>query len=232
MSINERPMMDVHLVQSEISRALGLPIKITISTNRRLMICAEWEDGKLHIRLHKVFLFADEKFIPELASFCKKPSRATRALITRFINQHNELIVQLSKDHRRGQTIETAGEHHDLRFFFDKINAKHFKRACDAQITWGKASGQRKRQVVQLGSYDMETNIIRMHRVLDQKWVPAFVMEMLIYHEMLHWLFRPRRMGARRVLHSRAFLDAEKAHPNNLRTQAWIEKNIQKLLKT
>jgi hypothetical protein len=67
--------------------------------------------------------------------------------------------------------------------------------------------------------------------VLDADWVPQYVMETLIYHEMLHWLFRPRLAGDRRVLHS------EPSGRPSRRTFAMsaptsgIQKNLDRLLR-
>jgi predicted metal-dependent hydrolase len=83
-----------------------------------------------------------------------------------------------------------------------------------------------------LGSYDYEGNIIRLHPALDVDWAPRYVLETLIYHEILHWLFRPRHDGERRVLHGRAFHEAERAHPYYEKTNTWIEKNLPRLLKS
>jgi hypothetical protein len=166
-----------------------------------------------------------------LLAFCRRPFGENRRVIDEFIRRHQGQIDAAAASRTRIIQLETEGEHHDLAAIFDRVNAKYFKRRCDARVTWGRALNGKKRHGIQLGSWDPATNVIRIHRALDRPWAPRYVLENLMYHEMLHWLFRPRKAGSRRVVHGRAFRDAEQAHPNYLRTQQWVKDNLDRLLR-
>lgn len=221
---------DTKRVREYLSSSLGLPVRLTITDNRHSLITCQTKNGVAVIRLHHMFLHADRRFLRSLASFCKRPTKSNRQVINRYIAEHNYLIAEKDKA-KPPPKPQVRGEQFDLQELFDKINAKYFKRTCDAVITWGRDTNRRRRRSIQLGSYDFEANAIRIHPTLDAPWVPRYVLEALVYHEILHWLFRPRQNGSRRVFHGRAFREAETAFPHYERTQKWIEKNLPRLLK-
>lgn len=209
---------------------LGVPVDLTITRNRRSMISyRRVTEGRLVVRVHEMFLQGSRRNWRTIASFCKSPTAANRTAINRFIREHQS-GEENAEPPVRAITIQPFGRHFDLTEMFDLVNHKYFKRQCDAKITWSKAPRRRRRQGLQLGSYDPHINVIRMHPVLDREWVPSYIVEFLVYHEMLHWLFRPRSTGNRRVIHGPAFAAAEKAHPCYERYQVWVKKNLNRLL--
>jgi len=220
----------VYLLRNRLAVLLEAPVHLTVTDNRRSMITFRWHDGRLHVRLHNMFLLADVPFVKVLAAFFRRPTPANRATIARYIDEHSRLINHDAHPAVAAQHLHHKGQYFDLQELFDRVNARFFKRACDSHITWGKIAVSRRRRSIMLGSYDYEGNVIRLHPSLDASWVPRYVVETLIYHEILHWLFRPRHDGVRRVLHSPAFREAERAHPHYDKTSHWIENNIQKLL--
>ncbi|MDP8223629.1 MAG: hypothetical protein P9L99_09740 [Candidatus Lernaella stagnicola] len=222
----------IEALREHLVRELGVPVDITVTTNRRTMISYRWDNGRLALRLHVMFLDGGRRIWRTVASFCKRPAKSNRATLDKFIRANQEIVDEPEAYHTRVMHFDTEGEHHDLLAVFTRVNEKHFKRQCDAKITWGRqAPRRRNRRGIQLGSYDPQTNIIRVHRTLDAPWVPQYVIEHLVYHEMLHWLFRPRDGGNRRIIHSKAFKDAEAAHPGFERCQTWLHKNLNRLLR-
>jgi predicted metal-dependent hydrolase len=64
-----------------------------------------------------------------------------------------------------------------------------------------------------LGHYDSAHATIIISRVLDSPTVPSYLVEYLVYHEMLHIRYPVERRGHRRVVHSQEFRAAEKKFP-------------------
>ena len=223
---------DIAGLRAFLQEELRVPVKLDITRNRRTMVSYRWTPEGLILRVHEMFLAEDPRLWRTLAAFCRKPTKAVREALDEHIGAHSDELTPARRRATRLLQLESQGQHHDLAEFLHKLNAKHFKRLCDARITWGKEPVKKKRRNgIQLGSYDPETNIIRIHRVLDAPWVPRYVLESLIFHEMLHWMFRPRHDGTRRVIHGRAFREAEIAHPAYERSRLWMARNLEKLLK-
>ena len=64
-----------------------------------------------------------------------------------------------------------------------------------------------------LGHYDPAHRTIIISRLLDSSLVPRYLVEYLVFHEMLHMCYPVERRAHRRVLHSRAFREAERKFP-------------------
>jgi predicted metal-dependent hydrolase len=76
-----------------------------------------------------------------------------------------------------------------------------------------------------LGSYSQRTNTIRINPVLDRKTVPAYFIEFIVYHEMLHADMGVGRINGRRSVHSSGFRIREKLFKKYEQALAW-ENNI------
>jgi predicted metal-dependent hydrolase len=64
-----------------------------------------------------------------------------------------------------------------------------------------------------LGHFDPAHNTIVVSRIFDRKKVPRFVLEYLVYHEMLHLKFPVKLKGTRRCVHGADFQAEEKLFP-------------------
>ena len=119
---------------------------------------------------------------------------------------------------------------------FDALNDAYFQGSIRAQIGWGRMPMRRRRKSIRLGVYDHQTREIRIHPALDRPEVPAFFVEFIVFHEMLHQLFPSSgedgapRGSSRRVHHPRAFRDREKAFPLYATALRWEKENLRLLL--
>ena len=64
-----------------------------------------------------------------------------------------------------------------------------------------------------LGHYDPAHNAIVISRVFDHVRVPRYVVEYIVYHEMLHLKHPVKLRGSRRCVHPKQFQDEEKLFP-------------------
>jgi hypothetical protein len=109
---------------------------------------------------------------------------------------------------RRVRRVPTVaqGRHHDLAALFDQINRQYFGGALQRpHIGWSVRAWRR-----QFGCYDPGPNQIVLNRRMDQPGIPQFVVEYVLYHEMLHVKHPTRRSGCTLVSHSPEFRAEEK----------------------
>ncbi len=112
---------------------------------------------------------------------------------------------------RRGfkRLLPPQGQFFDLAEIFERLNRRYFRnRISPPRLGW---SVKRSRSV--LGHYDAAHHTISISRWLDLRAVPRYLVEYLLFHEMLHMRFPEGRRGHRRVIHSREFREAEKKFP-------------------
>src|SRR4030081_1965719 len=99
------------------------------------------------------------------------------------------------------------GEYFDLKAIFDKLNAEYFNNALKGYaITWGRRRKLPPKEYFVFGTIQEEDRLIRIHPMLDARFVPAWFLEYVMYHEMLH-AFVPDKFdrSGRRIVHHEKF---------------------------
>jgi predicted metal-dependent hydrolase len=113
------------------------------------------------------------------------------------------------RSHRvRPAAASAQGEHHDLIQLFERLNERYFANELPRpHIAWSSRSWRR-----QFGSYDPGPNQIVLNRRMDRPGIPQFVVEYVLYHEMLHVKHPTRRSGCSLISHSPEFRAEEKRY--------------------
>ncbi|MCW5982676.1 MAG: M48 family metallopeptidase [Bryobacteraceae bacterium] len=102
-----------------------------------------------------------------------------------------------------------AGKHYDLVELFEDLNLRYFNGLmARPELGWSLRPSR-----TTLGHYDPSHNAIVISSLLDDARVPRFAAEYVLFHEMLHLRFPVEHRGARRSVHTREFLEAEKQFP-------------------
>jgi hypothetical protein len=126
-----------------------------------------------------------------------------------------------------------VGRYFNLKAIFEKLNARHFNnRLRNYTITWGRKRRERPREYFIFGSIQEEDRLIRIHPLLDARFVPRWFLEYVIYHEMLHSVVPDKydRKRKRRIVHTEEFNEREKKYPSYRRAKAWEEANLARFL--
>ena len=118
--------------------------------------------------------------------------------------------AELVRQMRGRKHIDTAQGHvYDLNRIFDDLNLRFFHGLLGRpQMTWS-----RERATRLLGHYDPAHNAIVISRAFDHPRVPPFVVEYIVYHEMLHLKHPVKVRGGRRCVHPAQFQAEEKLFP-------------------
>ena len=120
----------------------------------------------------------------------------------------------------RVRLLPARGQHYDLAEIFSRLNQRFFNNELSpCRIGW---STRPSRSV--LGRYDPAHHTITISKSLDSESIPLEIVEYLVFHEMLHIRIPLERRGSRRVVHSRAFHEAEKVFPNYRRVRERMKK--------
>lgn len=174
------------------------------------------------LRIHRIFLEAEDSVIQAVADFIKN-RKSARPVLQAFIRRRSSSLK--SRAPRRA-LLRTDGVCHCLATLFDTVNAGYFQGEISASITWGrKASGRRTRRVT-LGSYCRDSHTIRINPLLDRKTVPRFFLEFIIYHEMLHAALGTVVTNGRRSVHFREFRRREKLFAAYEQAVIWEKEHL------
>lgn len=223
--------------QKDLERQTGLTVSLTITNNRSRVVSFLIHPDKnaVTVRLHHMFLQNDPDITRALAQWIKHPrSRKNGRIVDRFIQENRH---QIRAPRPRELTLVTQGRFFDLAELFDEVNRDHFNGAVSAKITWGLMPhpSRRRRRSIRFGSHSGEDDIIRVHPLLDQDFVPRYFVRYIVFHEMLHAYLSAQDAdgsGVRRRVHTGAFKRVEQAYPDYARAVAWQEKsaNLRRLL--
>jgi hypothetical protein len=129
--------------------------------------------------------------------------------------------------------LQGAGAHHDLRAIAQALNATHFGGECPVHVTWGREGhrpARARRRTILFGSYCSRRHLVTIHPALDSPDAPAFFVEFVVYHEMLHKAEPPvLSPTGRREVHTRAFRRRERLFPRYAEARAFEERFVREM---
>jgi len=128
-------------------------------------------------------------------------------------------IQRMRRTRVRPAATTPQGRHFDLSGIFDSLNRKYFGGTLSRpHLGWSTRCWHR-----QFGCFDPGPNQILLNRCMDHPRVPRFVVEYVLFHEMLHVKHPTRRSGCSLVSHSREFRADEKLFPEFERARHFLD---------
>ena len=173
--------------------------------------------GELYVRLSDLLEGAPEPVLHAiahilLAKLYRKPvSRAQSTRYRRYVANHDiSAKAHLVRQMRGRKLIHSArGHYYHLEEIFEDLNRRFFHGLMGRpQLTWSQNHARNH-----LGHYDPAHNTIVISRIFDHPQVPRYVVEYIVFHEMLHLKHPVKLRGSRRCVHSAEFLAEEKMFP-------------------
>ena len=126
----------------------------------------------------------------------------------------------IRKTRGRNRKQITQGEHYDLNESFKRVNQRYFENQLKKpNITWGKRKTYNK-----FGHYDETHNIVLISKTLDNKKIPEFFLDFIMYHELLHTKQKTIYKNGRRRIHTRRFKKQEKKYEKYEQSTALMKK--------
>ncbi len=193
--------------------AFSIQFRSFVSINNSIRL----RDGKFIVKLSDLLEGAPEPVLHALAQILlskiyRKPiSAEALARYRKYVSSHPitskaHLIRQIRG---RKQIHSPSGSAYDLEEVFEDLNRRFFHGLmARPRLTWSRGHARNR-----LGHYDPAHNAIVISRAFDDKRVPRYAVEYIVYHEMLHLKHPVKLKGSRRCVHSREFLADEKLFP-------------------
>jgi hypothetical protein len=185
-------------------------------------------NGRLLVRLSDLLEGAPDSVLRAiahilLAKMYRQPiDRGYAARYRRYVASH-EIVrkIHLVRQMRGRKRLRSArGRFYDLDTVFEELNSRFFHglmaRPC---MSWSQTKTRRI-----LGHYDPAHNAIIISRIFDHFAVPVFVLEYIVYHEMLHLKHPVKLRGSRRCVHSAEFQAEERLFPHMAEANAFLRR--------
>ena len=162
----------------------GVKLQLKINDNRQTMLSVKWEPHQIKVSLHRMFLSAPQDIMQALACYLKREHKTISPEIKAFIEaRRSKLDYSQSVDIKK---LQTKGHVYDLEEIYKRLNKQYFKNSLRLLITWFGNGSLKHRSHCSLGLYYDILKLIKIHRFLDSRSVPGYVLEFVIFHEMLH----------------------------------------------
>lgn len=224
--------MTRHLA-SRLRELLRGNIRLTLTDNRRALIRARRLRTGYRLRLHRLFASADPAVLSALAMLVagKLLPPSEEEVLAAFLKRTRRHIRERRPGKRRRLALCPYGAHHDLRNIADSVNQRYFQGRLEVGITWAQAArSRRRRKTISLGQYCFDRKVIFVHPSLDGRRVPRYVVENVVYHEMLHHVLGEEVVGKRRIMHSPEFRRLEQRYRKYRQAEAWKDRHLDRLL--
>jgi predicted metal-dependent hydrolase len=174
-------------------------------------------EGKLLFRISDLLESAPENVLYAIAHiltakiFRKQidavhSARYRRYIGSRAISEKAHLLRQMRG---RKRIEDPVGNVYDLNEIFEELNTRYFHGLLARPLmSWSQSSARNL-----LGHYDPAHNAIVVSRIFDHHRIPRYVLEYIVYHEMLHLKHPVKLRGSRRCVHSKHFQEEENLFP-------------------
>jgi hypothetical protein len=133
-----------------------------------------------------------------------------------FWNRNRDVYLTRSKN----LVLEPRGIHHDLRTVFSYVNSNYFNSTLEAPLLAWTCESPRSR----VGYYISALNLLAVNRALDRLDVPRFVLEFVMFHELLHHVDSSTGAPSRRTRHTREFRRQERSFSSFREAEEWLSR--------
>jgi hypothetical protein len=239
LPFREREALTARCWEEALSRHLGRAVTVVYNRARSTPVQVQWRGvlkTRLEVRLHEMFSDAPEDVVEALASWIRVGKRARRSsgLLDQWLAHRT---AKLPPRAPRKVKVTTRGLCHDLAGLADTLLHDEFAGGFPAErprpaITWGRRSRSHSRHSIQLGSFDPELRLVRIHPVLDREAVPSWYVRYILFHELLHAALPPERRQPERCIHHGAeFRRRERAYADYGKALRWEKENLSRLIR-
>lgn len=159
----------------------------------------------------------------------KKIPAGAREVYSAYIKSDAIRLKAADSKRSRGRKVVTSskGTVYDLDEIFTDLNTKYFSDSISKPVlTWSA-----KKTFRILGHHDATHDHITISRSLDSHDTPRYVVEYVVFHEMLHIHHPTKHVNGRRYNHTPAFKRDEQKFAYYAEAEKWIERNVRRLKK-
>jgi len=222
-----------HALIDRIAAQAGPITRLTLTDNRKSLVSIRWTGKAKFVRLSRIFAFADDKTLDDLARYIRGEARRLPPSVFSFADRQ-PLPPHVAK--KALLKLDSKGEFHDLRRVMSAVDKKYFGGEMKVNITWGRGGAGKhmaRKRTIQLGSYDKDLDLVTIHPALDSAETPIEYVGLIVYHEMLHKKVATVTLSnGRRVSHSREFKRLEREYEQYAQIMEWEKKNLGRILRS
>jgi hypothetical protein len=182
-------MFEQELFIKKVKSFLPYDCRIDIKKDKNCLISVRKKIFLTHININPIFLKSDHIIFNDIIYFLKYSTQKNNEL--KEVKKRLSLFYE-NNNIKKNITINTKFKDKNISLMYENIisNFKNIYNTIDfsvLKITWGRNSKNRTRSI-RFGSFDKKKNLIRIHPILDNKFIPDHFLKSVIYHEISHFV--------------------------------------------
>jgi hypothetical protein len=233
--LTEEDNLQLHLDALYRARTLGQKImatqrqnKIKVKvelTNFACLYKYKTTPNQTHLQLSEGFIQADDDILTAVMKVALEgKSKKEVRLVRQFglTEAYQDVILEL--DLIADVAAETPlGDHYNLDELFEKVNREYFESNLDKpRLTWNRVLTKRK-----FGHYEKARDRVAIGQILDDRRIPEFVVEFVLYHELLHKHHGISWVKGKCRAHTPAFRRSERQFRFYREASEWLKKLVE-----
>ena len=210
---------------------LSSRIELVETSNRVNLVSFRIDEEGTVLRVSDRLADAPEEILESIARWARggRGSGVAGRTVRAYVQQ-----MPYPEEGEAPRALESKGMFHDLATLMDKVRDEHLPRVRVRGVGWARAPRRRRRRSgsVRLASFQEASRTIRVHPALDSPHVPAWVVEFLLFHELLHAKLGSTVDAAGRTrFHTPTFRQMERDHPDCGRYLEWERGPLARVLR-
>ena len=162
----------------------------------------------------------DETALNALSRMMFSRDRSQRKAVVAAMLAEDYQTVRAELESLGGLIEQPRGAFYDLAEIFNHVNAQFFDgRMARPRLAWSRSFTGRK-----FGHYDFLRDTVMVTSSLDRPDIPKFVVNYIMYHELLHKKHGTRWKNGRGYAHTPAFYAEERRFPEYHKADAIIKR--------
>jgi len=201
-------------------KARRTPVQIVFALSAHLYVARPADDGGLQVTVHEGFVGAPLHVLRALAcAVLLRDQGAYQDTVRAFAASDDFLQVVLALELATAADEQiTQGHCFDLVQVFERVNAAYFAgQLARPGLTWNRMiTGST------FGHYDRLRDTVMISVTFDAPDVPDYVVDFVMYHELLHKHLGIDSVGGRRYAHTAEFRAAERRFLHYAEARAFL----------
>lgn len=223
--------MSVHRIFQEVGSHFGFD-EVRVSFSRYSELKHVWKSsrGTVELKLSDYVEDAPERVLESLAMYLLSRAAGRRCpdgkagVYLEYVRSREFWRANREEYLSRSRNLEVGrrGKVRDLDEVFEYVNSFYFSgRLEKPTLAWTTESPGRR-----LGFYFEALNILAVNKVMDAERVPRYVLEFVMYHELLHHVNAVDGKKVRRVHHTKSFREQERLFRTYDESEVWLRRLV------
>jgi hypothetical protein len=176
------------------------------------------------IKLNEGLINADDEVLSTIfRDIFHGKSKLDRRVILGYVESESFCAVLYELDSMAGLTeCDSKGRVFDLNSVFDKVNREYF----DGKMEKPLCHWNRTLTLAKFGHYQPSRDRVMISVTFDDENVPPFVVEFVMYHELLHKKRGARWNNGKRYVHTKNFREEERKFKYFREAEAFLKKLV------